>query len=83
MLPVLDYHLGDVLANTLEAVLDDDPGKDGMMYANMPLRIERPAQAGNLDADTVVVTAIDNVTPILRRLLDVRPRHIVLPLAVL
>jgi len=80
MLPVLAYHLGTDL-RMLEAVLDDDPARDGWRYANLPLTIRH----GPLPDDAVVViTAVDNAAPILGRLLtEGRPRRIVYPLAVL
>ena len=83
MLPVLDYHLGGILAHRLVAVLDDDPTKDGFFYANLPLAVSSPDRFGSLAKDAVVLTAIDNAVPILRRLFDQRPRNIVLPFVVL
>ena len=79
MLPVLAYHLGSDLRQ-LQAVIDDDPAKDGWRYANLPLTIRRGPVP---DGAAVVITAVDNAAPILARLLAERPGRIVYPLAVL
>jgi len=79
MLPVLAYHLGTDLS-MLAAVLDDDPAKDGLWYANLPLAIRHTSRAADLEAATVLLTAMDTVTPIMQKLLARRPRHLLIPL---
>ena len=78
MLPVLAYHLDNDLS-LLTAVLDDDPAKDGLYYWNLPLVIRHTAGVTDLEAASVFITAVDNVKPILNKLLVRRPRHIIYP----
>lgn len=78
MLPVLAYHLDNNLSS-LTAVLDDDPAKDGLHYWNLPLIIRHTDSVTDLDAASVFITAVDNVKPILTKLLMRRPRHIIYP----
>lgn len=78
MLPVLAYHLESDLSQ-LAAVLDDDPQKEGIGYRNLPVRVIPSALAEDFAASTVLITAIDNVQPIMTKLLAMRPRHIVFP----
>jgi len=79
MLPVLAYHLQSDLA-CLEAVLDDDPEKDGVLYANLPLHVRPSGFVGDLSQTSILITAVDSAQPILRHLLSgPRPRHIVYP----
>ena len=78
MLPVLAYHLDNDLSS-LTAVLDDDPAKDGLHYWNLPLVIRHTANVTDLEAASVFITAVDNVKPILSKLLVRRPRHIIYP----
>ena len=78
MLPVLAYHLDNDLSS-LTAVLDDDPAKDGLHYWNLPLVIRHTASVTDFDAASVFITAVDNVKPILSKLLARRPRHIIYP----
>jgi hypothetical protein len=78
MLPVLAYHMGTDLG-FLDAVIDDDPEKEGVFYWNLPVSIRPLAAVGSLDAATVLITAVDSAQPILRRLLERRPRHIIHP----
>lgn len=80
MLPVLAYHL-DTDFGELAAVLDDDPQKDGIGYWNLPVTVRHSATAHDIGAASVLITAIDNVKPIMSRLLamEPRPRHILYP----
>lgn len=81
MLPVLAYHLGDDLSS-LKCILDDDKRKDGLYYVNLPVRISLPEGADIRDS-VVMVTAIasmNNVRAILRRLFDLGPKQIIVPL---
>jgi hypothetical protein len=82
MLPVIAYHLGTDLS-FFDSILDDDPAKDEMHYWNLPLQIHLSSYATDLAEASVVVAAVDNVQPIMRRLLEVRPRHIVYPLSII
>lgn len=82
MLPVLAWHLGSDFG-CLEAVLDDDPGKDGLRYANLPVGIRTPLGPEVWRDATILVTAMDHAAPILHRILADRPRQIILPLAVI
>lgn len=79
MLPALGYHLQTDFGG-FAAILDDDPAKDGLGYANLRVRIRRP-QGLDLAQAAVVLTALDNRRPILRRLAELRPRRIINPLA--
>ncbi|HBN10243.1 MAG TPA: hypothetical protein DD435_16930 [Cyanobacteria bacterium UBA8530] len=82
MLPVLNFHLGGALER-LEAVLDDDWGKDGLFYQNVPLIIRHPSQVGSLRDSTLVLTALDGFRSIMNRVLDLGPRHVVFPHSIL
>ncbi|MBI4283919.1 MAG: methyltransferase domain-containing protein [Chloroflexi bacterium] len=78
MLPILAYHLNNNLA-MLRAVLDDDPAKDGLHYGNLPLEIRYAGSVTGLEEAAVFITAVDNVKPILSKLLGHHPRHIIYP----
>lgn len=78
MLPVLSYHLGNDLS-LLRAVLDDDPAKDGLYYWNLPVVIRHTDGISDLDDSSLLITAVDNVKPILSKLLVQRPRHVIYP----
>ena len=82
MLPVLAYHLGTDLS-MLSAVLDDDPSKDGLRYSNLPLEVRSAGEAGDLQDSAVLITAVDNVKPIMEKLLSKRPKCILYPLSVI
>lgn len=78
MLPVLAYHLGNDLS-MLTAVVDDDPARDGWHYWNLPLAILHTAKVRDMEDASVFITAVDNVKPILSKLLERCPRHIIYP----
>ena len=78
MLPVLAYHMTNDLTS-LRAILDDDPSRDGWYYQNLLPPIHNSATIDDIQTATVVVTAMDNIQPILLKLLTQRPKHILLP----
>jgi SAM-dependent methyltransferase len=78
MLPVLAYHLRNNLTS-LKAILDDDPSRDGWYYQNLPTPIRHAGAVKDLESATVLITAVDNVKPILTKLFANRPRHIIFP----
>jgi SAM-dependent methyltransferase len=82
MLPVLAYHLKSDLS-MLQAILDDDPGKNNWYYQNLPLLIQNPAIVQDFSTVSVLVTAFDNAAPILNKLLNNRPKHLILPFPVM
>lgn len=82
MLPVLGYHM-DTDFSELIAVLDDDESKDGIGYWNLPVKVMLPSKAADLHEAAVLITAVDNVQPIMKKLLSRRPRHIIHPLNII
>ena len=82
MLPIISYHLENDLS-CLKCVLDDDPVKDGLHYWNLPVKISHPRHFRDIGKSTVFITAIDNVKPILLKLFEVEPKHIIYPLHIL
>lgn len=79
MLPTLAYHLESDLS-ILEAILDDDPAKQGLYYQNLPLKIMSTSSVADWSKVSVFITAVGNEKPILTRLLTgTRPKHILYP----
>ena len=75
MLPVLGYHMNTDFSE-LVAIIDDDDSKDGIGYWNLPVKVVSQKKIGNLADTIVVITAIDNVKPIMTKLLANRPLQI-------
>jgi hypothetical protein len=80
MLPILAYHMGTDF-NDLDAVLDDNPDRQGLYYPDLAPPIRAPG--ADLAGACVVVTALDSARPILARLTALGARDIVVPLQVL
>lgn len=80
MLPVIAYHLGGL--HGIETVYDDDLSKNGLSYANLPVRVARPLDDLRLTDATVLITAPDSARTILKRLNGLQPREIIVPLLV-
>jgi SAM-dependent methyltransferase len=78
MLPTLAYHLNNDLS-MLAAILDDDPAKDGLHFCNLPPIIRHASSIMDLDDASIFITAVDNVKPILGKLLAHPPLHILYP----
>lgn len=81
MLPVLAYHLGGGLPGISE-VLDDDPARDRLCYWNLPVRIKHSSRVENLETAGVLITAVDHMIGILKKLNERRPKWIIYPLPV-
>jgi hypothetical protein len=78
MLPVLAYHLKSDLS-FLAGIIDDDMNKDGIYYQNLPTPVIHPSKVRDFENKSIMITALDNVKPIMTKLLSVRPRHIIYP----
>ncbi|WP_323505571.1 class I SAM-dependent methyltransferase [Herbaspirillum sp. RTI4] len=81
-LPILGYHMNTDFGQLI-AVIDDDDEKDGIGYWNLPVKVVPARKVGDLHDAAVLITAIDNVQPIMKKLLTNRPRHILVPLNII
>jgi hypothetical protein len=84
MLPVLAYHLKTDF-HELEFILDDDKNKEGTYYINLPVKIRHTLGAEVRDA-TILLTAISskhNVRSILSKLIEKKPRNIIIPMNII
>jgi len=79
MLPILAWHLGTDF-EWLVWVLDDDKGKHGMRYANLPIAVECPENDEIWRDASVVITAVDHAAALINRLSEAQPKQIVVPL---
>lgn len=78
MLPILGYHMGTNFSE-FQAILDDDPKKNGMSYINLLVVIKQPVDF-NFSGANICLTALDNRRAILRKLLNNNPKIIIDPL---
>lgn len=81
MVPTLAYHMGSDFG-FLKAILDDDVRRDGLYYPGLVVRTQRPDQDVSLREAAVLVTAVDSARPIIRRLVDLDPQHVIIPFSV-
>lgn len=79
MLATLGYHLRTDFS-ALECVLDDDPARDGTTYENVPVTVRHTAKVAPPPNSSYLITSLENVRPIYRRLLELSPRRILVPL---
>lgn len=78
MVPTLAYHMGTDLG-FLTAILDDDPRRDGLFYPGLAVRTSTPTQDFSLAHAGALITAVDSTRPILRRLIEMNPQHLIVP----
>ena len=79
MLATLGYHLGtDFLG--IECILDDDPQQDGMTYENIPVMVKHTANVKPPPNSSFIITSLESRRPIYRRILELSPRRILVPL---
>lgn len=81
-LPLLSYHLQNDLS-CLEGVLDDDKDKHGLFYANLPIEVLNPSSIKNLKDSVIFVTAIDSAPSILKKVIDLEPRKVLMPMNII
>lgn len=79
MLPILAYHMDSDLG-FLEGILDDNPGRHGKNFPHLLPIIRLPDTDINYRDSAILVTALDSVRPILRRVHALNPRRVLLPL---
>jgi len=81
MLPILGYHLNNDFSY-FRAILDDDSEKDELDYINLQVGIQKPKNIDFSDI-SVLLTAMDNRRPILKKLARLQPKRIINPLITL
>ncbi len=79
MLAILGYHLKTDFS-ILECVLDDDTSRDGATYENVPATVRHTAKVAPAPNNSYLVTSLENVRPIYRRILELTPRRLLVPL---
>ncbi len=79
MLATLGYHLQTDFSE-LEYVLDDNEARDGASYENIPVRVRCTAKAAPPPNSSYLITSLENIRPIYRRIIDLSPRRILVPM---
>ncbi|MFZ4482160.1 MAG: hypothetical protein ACOYNZ_19960, partial [Rhodoferax sp.] len=78
MLAMLGYHLQTDFSQ-LECVLDDDLARDGTTYENIPVTVRHTAKVAPAPNSSYLITSLENIRPIYRRILELSPRRILVP----
>lgn len=78
MLATLGYHLKTDFSK-LVCILDDDPSKDGMTYRNVPVTVRSTEKMFPPPNSSFLITSMENVRPIFRKITDLLPRRVLLP----
>lgn len=80
MLATLGYHLQTDFSQLL-CILDDDLQKHGMGYQNIPVQIFHPSKLSLQKNANFLITSLENVRPIYKKLAELTPRRILAPVA--
>jgi len=78
MLATLGYHLQTDFSG-LACVLDDDEERDGATYENIPVKVMHTAKVAPAPNSSYIITSLENIRPIYRRILDLAPRRVLAP----
>jgi hypothetical protein len=78
MLATLGYHLQTDFSQ-LTCVLDDDVARDGVTYENIPVTVRHTAKVAPAPDSSYLITSLENIRPIYRRILELMPRRILVP----
>jgi hypothetical protein len=79
MLATFGYHLNTDFKE-LVCILDDDPEKDGMTYRNVPVTVRSTQKVQPSENSSYLITSMENLRPIYKRILELTPRRIISPL---
>lgn len=79
MLATLGYHLRTDFLK-LTCVLDDDPAKHGMAYRNVDIQVRDSALEMVPAQSAFLITSMENLRPIHRRIQELEPRRILNPI---
>ena len=64
----------------IDCVLDDDASRDGATYENVPVTVRHTAKVAPAANSSYLITSLENVRPIYRRILELTPRRLLVPL---
>jgi len=78
MMATLGYHLQTDFSQ-LTCVLDDDMARDGATYENIPVTVRHTAKVAPAPNSSYLITSLENIRPIYRRILELSPRRILTP----
>lgn len=78
MLATLGYHLKTDFSQ-LTCVLDDDVARDGATYENIPVTVRHTTKVSPAANSSYLITSLENIRPIYRRICDLTPRRILVP----
>lgn len=78
MLATFGYHLQTDFSQ-LACVLDDDVSRDGTTYENLPVTVRHTAKVCPAPNSSYLITSLENIRPIYRRILELAPRRILVP----
>lgn len=78
MLATPGYHLQTDFSQ-LTCVLDDDVARDGATYENIPVTVRHTAKVAPAPNSSYLITSLENIRPICRRILELTPRRILVP----
>lgn len=79
MLATLGYHLQTDFSS-LECILDDDVSRDGATYENISVTVRHTAKVSPAANSSYLITSLENIRPIYRRILELSPRRILVPM---
>ncbi len=79
MLATLGYHL-QTNFSAVDCILDDDATRDGATYENVPVTVRHTEKIAPAPNSSYLITSLENVRPIYRRILELTPRRILVPL---
>lgn len=81
MLPILAYHLGQDFKRVV-SIIDDNPMRQDLYFPNLDQQIVPSSSINDWAQANVLVSALDSARPILKRILDLSPRSIILPVGI-
>ena len=69
----------DIKERGARGALDDDVARDGATYENIPVTVRHTAKVAPAPNSSYLITSLENIRPIYRRILELTPRRILVP----
>jgi len=78
MLATLNYHLKYDLSK-LPCILDDDPIKHNTGYQNINVAIKNTDQVALEPNNNYLITSLENIRPIYKKIIELQPKRVLIP----
>lgn len=82
MLPILNYHIGEIFQD-LDCILDDNPARAGKFFPGIEIPICTPADFKTDKELQILITALDSSKALVPRALEIGASSVIIPVGII